>query len=327
MPEATFTDLQRAISGFNDEMKSYAIQSAVNNASQNVRQLQQAQLDDNEKFNQTKQLSDQLALQLTGLGASGVQIEGALRATQPQTYQTPESMFSQALVSGNENLRKKAHEFKDFADKNKFEMAKLKMQQSMLAQSGKAELMQSREFNKLVPKVQEQYNRSIKDYQTKVGQIESILSLPASSIKDRLELTTLVKSIGQDVGNIGEKEAEQALGTTAIGDFKRLKNYMSGAAASVRTPEQAYEVLKVFNQSKNMLNKLMDVRANKYAYQLTKASSLYGTKLNLQEAKDLLVMPSYDESQQSVVPQSSAPNTSTTPSVQQFNVSPFLRDL
>lgn len=323
MPEASFADLQKAISGFNDEVKTYAIQSAFTNASQNVKQLQQANLDENEKFNQTRQLSDQLALQLSGLGATGEQINTAYKITQPDSFNTPEAMFSQALVSGDEKLRKKAIEFKDFADKNKMEMAHLKFSQSLAAQESKQKLMDTKEFKKLVPKYQEQYNRATKDYATKVGQIQSILSLPPSSIKDRLELTTMVKSIGQDVGNIGEKEAEQVLGSTAAGQFKQFRNYITGAANSVRTPEQAYQVLKVFNKSASMMEKLMNNKANNYAYQLTKSAKLYGHSLNLQEAKDMLVNPDLgvmgdntSEPQQSSGftpnPISSAPNQSVS---------------
>lgn len=293
MPEASFSDLQNAIKGFNDQVQSYAVQSAVSNASQQVQQLQNAQIDEIERRNQTQQLSQQLALQLTGLGATGTQIEGAMKATSPKALDTYGAMYAEGLTKNSEPLKQNAKELKKFMNEDKLAMAELKYKQDSMKMLKKQSLQMDDNFRKLVPKVQENFNKATKVLNEKLGQINLVEGLPTGAPKDRVDLTTIVKSVGQDVGAIGDKEADAVLPPSMASQFKSLRNYITGKADSIRTKEQADAMKKVFKQAKPMLQKIIDARAKQYGYQLSKSAKLMGHELDINEAVELMQIPNY----------------------------------
>lgn len=327
MAEATFADLQSAIRGFNDQVQSYAIQSAVNNASQQVQQLQNAQLDEIEKRNQTQQLSQQLALQLTGLGANASQVQTAMAATAPKPLNDFGSMFAEGLMTGSEPLKQKATELKKFMNEDKFAMAKLKLDQDRLKLESKQTMLTDTKFQNLVPKVQENYNRAIKVLNEKIGQINLIEGLPTGAPKDRVDLTTIVKSVGQDVGAIGDKEADAVLPPSMASQFKSFRNYITGNADSIRTKEQADAMKKVFKQAKPLLKKIIEARGRQYAYQLSKSAKVMGHTLNLNEAMELLAEPSFEggSSNSALQPsRGSSPTAPQQPAAPAFDINEFL---
>src|SRR5574343_89249 len=324
MPEASFADLQSAIRGFNDQVQSYAIQSAVSNASQQVQQLQNAQLDEIEKRNQTQQLSQQLALQLTGLGANASQVQTAMAATAPKQLDNYSSMFAEGLMTGSEPLKQKATELKKFVNEDKFALAQLKLQQDKLRLESKQTMMFDSKFQNLVPKVQENYNRAVRTLNEKVGQLEMVEGLPTGAPKDRIELTTTVKSIGQDVGAIGDKEADAVLPPSLASQFKSLRNYITGNADSIRTKEQADAMKKVFKQAKPLLKKIIEARGRQYAYQLSKSAKIMGHNLNLDEAMELLAEPSFDGGSRNSALQPSMGSSPTAPQQPALDIKQFL---
>ncbi len=175
-------------------------------------------------------------------------------------------------------------------------LAQLKLQQDMIKTQSKQNLLSDTKFQSLVPKVQENYNKAVKQFNDKIGQLDLISNLDPGSPRDRLQLSTLVKSVGQDVGNIGEKEAEAFLGATAAGQLTALKNYLSGSASSIQTADQAKAVAAVLKKAKPMLKKIADSRGKQYAHQLSKTAKIMGHKLEANEALDLLVDPVMSES-------------------------------
>ena len=311
MPEASFSDLQNAIAGFNNQVQSYAVQSAVTNASQRVQELQSAQLDEVDKRNQTQQLSQQLALQLTGLGADANQVQSAVAATAPKQLNTFGDMYAEGLNKNSEPLKQNAKELKKFMNEDKFALAQLKLQQDMIKTQSKQNLLSDTKFQSLVPKVQENYNKAVKQFNDKIGQLDLISNLDPGSPRDRLQLSTLVKSVGQDVGNIGEKEAEAFLGATAAGQLTALKNYLSGSASSIQTADQAKAVAAVLKKAKPMLKKIADSRGKQYAHQLSKSAKIMGHKLEANEALDLLVDPVMGEANSSPSPSPSSSSSSS----------------
>ncbi len=284
MAEASFQDLQMAINGFDSALKDYAVQSAVTGATEQVKQLQSAQMDEMQKRNEMENLSRNLALQLTGAGANAAQVQTAFQAVAPTPFQNPGEMFGQALQKDSEPMKQKATEWRDFLSNPQFEMAKIRTAATAGMAAQKMSMKGQEQFSKLLPQVQDKYNKSIKVLQDKLGQIELVANLPKSSIRDRQELTTLVKSVGQDVGAIGDKEADATLSPAMASKFKALRNYITGAAQSVRTPEQAQEVLKTFNKSKEMIQSVINGRTKQYAYQLHKSAQRFGVDLTPEEA-------------------------------------------
>jgi hypothetical protein len=307
MPEASFSDLQNAIAGFNNQVQSYAVQSAVTNASQRVQELQSAQLDEVDKRNQTQQLSQQLALQLTGLGADANQVQSAVAATAPKQLNTFGDMYAEGLNKNSEPLKQNAKELKKFMNEDKLAMAELKYKQDSMKMLKKQSLQMDDNFRKLVPKVQENFNKATKVLNEKLGQINLVEGLPTGAPKDRIDLTTIVKSVGQDVGAIGDKEADAVLPPSMASQFKSLRNYITGKADSIRTKEQADAMKKVFKQAKPMLQKIIDARAKQYGYQLSKSAKLMGHELDINEAVELMQIPDYSgEANSSPSPSSSS---------------------
>lgn len=231
MPEASFQDLQTAITGFNDQVKSYAVQSAVTNASQQVQDLSNAKMDEMDKRNQLQQLSGQLAMQLTGLGASGAQISGAMAATQPKPLDTYGQMYAEGLTTGSEPLKKKAKELKTFMNEDKFALAQLKMQQDMLKLEKKSALQNNPRFSKLVQSASDKYNawsNKFAPIESKLDMLENALIKGDNKMIEQSAPIALSRAAGE-VGPLTETDKAPFQGSLALmsqleAAFERMKS-------------------------------------------------------------------------------------------------------
>jgi len=320
MAEASFQDLQMAINGFNTALKDYSIQSAITSATEQVKQLNQSGIDEADRRNKADLLARDLALQLTGVGASGQQISSAFSSIAPKDLNTPLATYQEGLAKDSKPLQEQATKARDFQNYNAMELAKLKMLKADEKAMTKQSLASSNAFLSALEKSQAGFNREAKGFKDKVSQIDMILNAPTSTITDRLNLTTLVKSVGQDVGNIGEKEAEAALGTTLYGKIKSYSNFVTGDAASAITPQQAIEIKKVMKVARERMSKEVTNRSMSYSKQLKQKARVLGRNISDQDAIDFLTgfdMPTNSQPQQQ-------PTTSATTSMPASPLSEFL---
>lgn len=135
-------DLYKALQLFQNGVQQYAITGAVNDANAQMMQLNQAAIDEGQKRQQLQQLANQTALRLTGVGATGTQIQSAFTAINPQNFGSVEQMQLEGELSGNQQLRgvasdilgqREANKQKQMLFENKMQMALLdkKFQQDL----------------------------------------------------------------------------------------------------------------------------------------------------------------------------------------------------
>lgn len=97
-------DLFKALQMFQSGVQQYAITGAVNDANAQMQQLNQMQIDEGQKRQQLQQLANGVALRLTGVGASGTQIQSAFNAINPQAFGSVEQMQLEGELAGNKQL-------------------------------------------------------------------------------------------------------------------------------------------------------------------------------------------------------------------------------
>lgn len=98
-------DLFQALQMFQQGVQQAAVYNGVNNATAQMQEIQKAAVDEGQKRQQLQQLSNETALRLTGLGASGVQIKSAFDAIAPQNFGSAEQMQLEGALSGNQQLQ------------------------------------------------------------------------------------------------------------------------------------------------------------------------------------------------------------------------------
>lgn len=102
-------DLFQALQMFQQGVQQYAITGAVNDANAQMQQLNQAQIDEGQKRQQLQQLANGVALRLTGVGASGTQIQSAFNAINPQNFGSVEQMQLEGQLAGNQYMQDTAN--------------------------------------------------------------------------------------------------------------------------------------------------------------------------------------------------------------------------
>lgn len=102
-------DLFQALQMFQQGVQQYAITGAVNDANAQMQQLNQAQIDEGQKRQQLQQLANGVALKLTGVGASGQQIQSAFNAINPQNFGSVEQMQLEGQLAGNQYMQDTAN--------------------------------------------------------------------------------------------------------------------------------------------------------------------------------------------------------------------------
>jgi len=97
-------DLYQALQMFQQGVQQAAVSTAVNDATRQMQELNQANIDEGQKRQALQQLSNQTALRLTGAGANGTQIQSAFNAIAPQNFGSAEQMQLEGQLSGNKQL-------------------------------------------------------------------------------------------------------------------------------------------------------------------------------------------------------------------------------
>lgn len=291
MAQATFSDLNTAIQGFQDTVKHYAVQSAISDATKQVQGLHSANIDEMQKRQQADELSRSLALKLTGLGADANQIQASFQAIAPKPLKDATSMYAEGLATNSQPLQEQATKVRNFSDEHKMTMLNMKLQQQHADMLRKEGMQLDKQFNQQVTVAQQGYNREVKNTLDKINQIKTVESLPLSQPENRASLLTVAKAVSGDVGNIGEKEASEVLSKTAVGEYMKARNYILGESYSTQTEAQSKELAKILKIAKNTMEKYVDARANKYAYQLASHPTARRFQLDLKGAKEYLAMP------------------------------------
>lgn len=320
MPEASFADLQSAIRGFNDQVQSYAVQSAVTNASQQVQQLQNAQLDEVEKRNQMQQLSGQLALQLTGLGANASQVQTAMAATAPKPLNDFGSMYAEGLMTGSETLKKNATDLKKFMNEDKFALAQLKLQQDMMKMQAKATLQNDPRFSKVVEKQSNLYsnwNNKLSDSETKLSMLEQGLINNDNAIIQGAAPTVLAKAMGE-VGALTEADKAPYQGSLAIAS--RISQFFETNKSGKLTPENRKQLLGLVKQLKTSMEKRKQSNAKLLSSQLSKhATKILGIPLDENEASSYIT-----GNESGITPSSPAQSAPQQQQAPAFDIKSFL---
>jgi hypothetical protein len=98
---ASLSEFTQAVQAFNGNMRQLATSKAVGNATQQVKLINEEVKDEGEKRVALQNLSNELALRLTGIGADPSQVSQAAGAVAPQAFQSA----GQAILEGSLSSR------------------------------------------------------------------------------------------------------------------------------------------------------------------------------------------------------------------------------
>lgn len=101
-------DLFKAMQMFQQGVKDFATTRAVNDANQQMYQINTQLKDEGEKRVALQQLGNQLALQLTGVGADAAKVAQAFNAVTPQNFGSAEQLQLEGQLSGNKFYQQQA---------------------------------------------------------------------------------------------------------------------------------------------------------------------------------------------------------------------------
>jgi hypothetical protein len=284
MPEASFQDLQTAINGFNNQVQNYAIQSAVSSASQQVQQLQGAQMDEMQRRQSAQQLSNQLALQLSGLGATGAQIHGAFSAIAPKELPNANAMNAEALMKNSPSLAGAAKKQQTFENENKLALMQLQMQMKSQQAEQKKMLMLDDKYAKAVEQSQVLYNKDIKESDQnlfKAGLLTDIVQ--SGNVTALQNMAGLIRRQMGDVGPMTEVEQRKVEElNTLSGKVDSLVQYAKGG--SPITPKVRQNIQDLEQKLIKANTKFKELMLRKHAYQLVKKARLRGHNIDLNYA-------------------------------------------
>ncbi len=112
-------ELFQALQIFQRGVQDYGIQKGVNQAADQMQQINNSQLDELEKRQQLGQLSNKLALHLTGLGANASQVQAAFQAIAPALIKDAQDAYLQGALSKSDPLKAIGTEVQTFENKPK----------------------------------------------------------------------------------------------------------------------------------------------------------------------------------------------------------------
>lgn len=115
-------ELFKALGMFESGVRKAAVTSAINNAHQEVEQLNQQQMGLLEKRQAQTQMANGLAMKLAGFGADATQINAAVGAVGPAAVKNADDMYQQATMAGDEKAVGLATKMKTFEAKNQIDM-------------------------------------------------------------------------------------------------------------------------------------------------------------------------------------------------------------
>lgn len=101
---ASLSEFTQAVNSFQNTMKGVAQQRAINSATEQMNQINATVKDEQQKFAQLSQLSNNLTLQMNALGADPTSVAQAAGAVGPTRYRDLSQMFIEAAQTGNTDL-------------------------------------------------------------------------------------------------------------------------------------------------------------------------------------------------------------------------------
>jgi hypothetical protein len=102
---ANFDNLMQGLKMFQQGVQEFAVNRAVSDATEQINQLNSQQMDEMEKRQAMKQLSDGLGLRLTGLNASASTVANAVSLAAPKALNTPDSYILEGLAKGSKKMQ------------------------------------------------------------------------------------------------------------------------------------------------------------------------------------------------------------------------------
>lgn len=284
MADATFSDLQAAINGFNTALTDYATNSAIQSATQQVQQLNQMGLADAEKRQAASNLANQLALQLTGIGASGTQIQSAFSAIAPKQFTSSSQLYGEGLLTGNEPMQQQAQEWKKFETQDKMRLAELSLAQKSLALQQKQGLADNRDFTKAIQKNQDKYanwNNKLQPVETKLAMLEEGLIRNDNALIQGAAPTIIAKSMGE-VGALTEADKAPFTGSLALSE--RIQQFFSTAGTGKLSDSNRRTMLQLVRKLRAANENWKKGNAGLLGRQLKVVAKRYGADISDDEA-------------------------------------------
>ena len=286
MAEATFSDLQTAINGFSSQVKDFAVKSAIDSASQTMKQIQSSQDNEIQTRQGMEQLSNQLALHLTGVGATGQQIQSAFTATNPSALPNANAMNAEALMKGDSALGGAARKQQIFENTNKIAQMELSQRQQAMSMQAKQSLAGDSQFQKRLGKVQDTFGawgQKLMDFEGKLGILEDGLRRGNNAIIMGAVSTIVPKALGE-VGALTEADKEPFRGSMDIAS--QINRKLSMAIDGKVDEKSRRLLLDLVSKLKTNLNSRRNTNSNLLAKQLVQYSqSAHGGGLSLEEAR------------------------------------------
>ena len=284
MADATFSDLQTAINGFNTALTDYATNSAIQSATQQVQQLNQMGLADAEKRQAASNLANQLALQLTGIGASGTQIQSAFSAIAPKQFASSSQLYGEGLLTGNEPMQQQAQQWKKFETQDKMRLAELALAQKSLMMQQKQGLADNRDFTKAIQKNQDKYAtwaNKLQDTETKLTMLEEGLLRNDNALIQGAAPTFIARALGE-VGPLTEADKEPFHGSLEVAE--RVKQFFATAGTGKLSDSNRRIMLRLVQQLKKATENRKKANVSTLGKQLKVIAKRYGADISDDEA-------------------------------------------
>ncbi len=98
-------DVFKSLSMFQDGLQKYAVSQGINDATQAVSDANANIQDQMQRRQAHEQIARDLALKLTGVGASPQQVQQSMGAIMPTAINNPQDMYMQGQMSGNKDMQ------------------------------------------------------------------------------------------------------------------------------------------------------------------------------------------------------------------------------
>jgi hypothetical protein len=270
-------------------VQDYAVNSAISSATQQVNDLNRQGLDEAQRRQQADMLARDLALQLTGVGASGQQIQSAFQAIAPPAANDYLSLFGQGVQSGSDTMKKQAAEWKKFANEDKMAMAQMQMQRDMVKMQQKNTLQNDQRFSKLVEKQSTTYAgwaNKLGDTETKLATLEDGLIRNDNAIIQGASPTIIAKAMGE-VGALTEADKAPYQGSQAIAN--RIEQLWATAKNGKLSDSNRKLMLQLVKQLRTTTEQRKKNNAKILSSQLSKhATKILGVPLSEDEASSYI---------------------------------------
>lgn len=271
-------DLMKAFGAFNQGLQSLAINTGINNATQKVDEINNSLMSALEKRQAQSQLADQLALQLTGMGANASQVQQAFTSIAPPQIKDSQDAYQQALVSGDKDLLGMAKNMQSFERANQEELQndqqKFQASESSLNRQLQRDLAGMRNKPgsglraeaKTLREFQKEYTKDVRDFQKVSRQFTNARDLILkNSPMAAAALRPLLARASGEVGNLSETEQKAWEGRQ---DLKtKMERWVKTGATSTMTAADKKAILGIVSIYEKNANNILNDYASHHARQ------------------------------------------------------------